>query len=514
MKKTITIVVSIVLGLAAIWFGTVWLQKPPQYPTSQTDFDAYFDDFRMDYSVDKQGLIEDIDSIIAYTDEVHSNPYRITSRTEFLEKAEAIKSQIRAIESEQIPVQDAYFMLQELVALLQDGHTTLYPLNWEYTVDKILPLMFTSIDERIFVSQNYGDNDIPERAEILEINGVSIEQMTDDCLKFMPGTLTHLKQARFAEQLGLLIQVYYHMPSPWEVTYRHNGTVATTIVHGISLEEYQVASGLQPEFTEMEADANGIKVPVMALQFTGFGDSEWDDYKPFVDDFFAQHQEEPYLVIDVRHHHGGDGDWGVYALSYLADNLKGYEEFTFKASPLHQEIIDYAFRYTYYDMSLPQFLWGLPLYKLVEQDDPYYWIGRGVYEAEPNTFYDAQWEDSRSYLADGTVPRYQGQVFLLTSHETFSAGAYLAGLFRGNDLGTIVGQETGGRVYMESDMRPVFLPNSNLMYLVPVARFTTCKDDPDRGVIPDVIVGVAPGDYINFHDSDMEYVVDLINALE
>jgi hypothetical protein len=306
MKKALLIVLAVILILAAIWFGTVWLQKPPQYPTSQIDIDEYFDDYRMDYSVTKSGLIEDVDALVALTEEMHADPYRVTGRVEFFEKAGEIKSQIAAVESEEIPAQDAFYALQELAVLLNDGHTTLYPLNWEKTVDSVIPLTFTSIEGRIFVKDNYGENDVPERAEILEINGVSIEQMASDCMKYMPGMLTHLKQARFAEQLPWLVQTYYKMPSPWQVTYRHNGTIATTTVQGITQDALEKATLLQPEYSESEIEVDGETVPVLALEFSGFGDSEWDDFKAFVDDFFARNKDKPYLIIDVRHHRGGE----------------------------------------------------------------------------------------------------------------------------------------------------------------------------------------------------------------
>ncbi|HMB25332.1 MAG: S41 family peptidase [Chloroflexota bacterium] len=512
MKKKFWIILTVILVPATIWFGTVKFQKPPQYPTAQRDIDWYFDDYQMDYSVSRAGLIKDVDTLVAFTDEVHADPYRVTTRSAFLEKAEEIKARIRSTGSEDIPVRDAFYDLQELTAFLQDGHTTLFPQNWEKTVDSMLPLTFTSVEGRIFVKDNFGDNDLPERAEIVAINDVSIEQMTDDLLKYVPGTLPHFKHARLAQLLGMFIQTYYKMPSPWQVTYSHNGTVATTTVNGISQESFAKASALQPEYGETEVEVNGRTVPVLELKFPGWNNSTWDDFKVFADDFFARNQDSQYLIIDARHHHGGDGDWMVYVLSHLTPALKGYREYSFKASPFHQQVIRYGFQSAYYDMKLPQFLWELPLYKLAEQDEPQYWIGRGLLESKPGSFYDAEWGIYKPYIASETSGRFQGKVFLLTSDETFSAGAYLAGLFRENHLGTIVGRETGGRVYMQSDMLPVILPNSNLMYMIPTAKFTVCDDDPDRGIIPDVTVDLTVEDYASQQDQDMEQVIDLIGA--
>jgi hypothetical protein len=512
MKKKLIIVLVIILMLVTTWFGTVWLQKPPAYPTAQGEIGDYFDHYRMDYSVPKAGLIEDVDALVAYTDELHADPYRVIDRAAFLAKADEVKSKIKAYEKDEVPVQDAFYLLQELAASIQDGHTTIYPQNWEKSIESLFPLVLTSVEGSLFVERDYGNTGIPERAEILSVDGIPVSRMQAEMLKYVPGTLPHLKQARFAELFPLFIQTYYKMPSPWQVTYKHNGVVSTGEVQGIPQEAFEKATMARPEFEAGEVRVDDTIVPVLELPFSGMGDSEWEEFKAFIDGFFARNIDSPYLVIDVRHHLGGDGDWGVYTLSYLSTKLAGYKEFSFKTSPLHQRIIRYGFESAYYDMKIPRFLWGLPIYRLAEQDDPSYWIGRGVLESQPGTYYDARWEDNASYLVDPSQARFHGKVYLLTSHETFSAGVYLAGLFRENHLGPIIGRETGGRVYMESNMLPVFLPHSNLMYLIPVAKFVVCGGDPDRGVIPDITVDLTVEDYLNHRDMDMEKVIELITA--
>jgi C-terminal processing protease CtpA/Prc len=511
LNKSLFIALAAILVLVVIWFGTVFLQKPPQYPSAQMDINKYFDEYQPDYSITKAGLIQDVDALVAFTEELHADPYRMVTQKAFLEKAEEIKSRIRTIKSDEISALDAFYYLQELAAFVQDGHTTLFPQNWERTVDSMFPLTFTSIDERIFVKDNYGENDIPERAEILAVNGISIEQMVDDVMKYVPGTLPDLKDARFAEQLSLFIQTYYKMSSPWRITYKYNGTVATTTLQGITQDSFDKSSSIQKDYIESEIVVDGKTVPV--LEFVGFGDGEWDDFKTFIDDFFARNKDKQCLIIDVRHHPGGEGDWGYYVLSHLISApLNGPDEFSFKVSQLNKQVVQYGVQSAYYDTGIPQFLWGLPLYKLIQQDDPYYWIYRGILESNIGTFYYAKWENEKPFLANEADDRFQGKVFLLTSHETFSAGVVFSGLFKSNNLGTIVGRETGGRVYMESDMRPVFLPNSNLMYLIPVARLIVNNDNPDRGVMPDIIVDLVPEDYVNHRDKDIEQVIELIKA--
>jgi hypothetical protein len=511
VSRPLSIALGVVLSLVAIWFGTVRFQKPPRYPTAQMEIEKYFDDFRLDYSVPRKGLLEDVDELVAYTDEMHADPYRVVGRGAFLKKAEDIKTRIRAVDSEEIPVQDAFYFLQELAAFLQDGHTSLYPLNWEKNAGRVFPLTFTSVEGRIFVQNNFGDNGVPARAEILAVNGMPIQRMMEEAGQYIPATLPHYREANCALYLPLLIHTFFKMPSPWRITYRFQGTVTTITIRGMDSESFLRASVPQKDYIESETVINGEAVPV--LEFVGFGNGGWEDFKAFIDDFFTRHQDDKYLVLDVRHNPGGEGDWGYYVLSHLTSApLKGYKEFSFKVSPLHQEIVRYSFQNAYYENNLPQFLWGLPIYRWMEQNDPYYWIGRGILESKPGDMYYAKFEDSKSFFADATSPRFHGKVFLLTSSETFSAGVVFTGLFRTNHLGAIVGRETGGRVFMLSDERPVLLSHSNLPYLVPVAKLIVGDDNPDRGVLPDYSVELTAEDYIQGRDMDMEKVALLILA--
>lgn len=56
-------------------------------------------------------------------------------------------------------------------------------------------------------------------------------------------------------------------------------------------------------------------------------------------------------------------------------------------------------------------------------------------------------------------------------------------------MGTIVGQETGGRKVFSSDSILIEMPKSTLNVWVPVAILALAGKNPDRGVLPDVEVG-------------------------
>jgi len=163
----------------------------------------------------------------------------------------------------------------------------------------------------------------------------------------------------------------------------------------------------------------------------------------------------------------------------------------------------------YHRRKIPRFLWWLPLYKVLKQDDSYYWINRGVLESESGSFYDT---GKRIHKTDDKFDRFKGKVFLLTSHATFSAGVVFAAAFKNSHMGVVVGRETGGRLDFLSDSRTVEFPHSRLQIMMPVAKLVLEGDYPDRGVIPDVRVEFTPEDYINQRDRDIERVKELIRV--
>ena len=106
--------------------------------------------------------------------------------------------------------------------------------------------------------------------------------------------------------------------------------------------------------------------------------------------------------------------------------------------------------------------------------------------------------------------KFKGKVFLLISENTFSAGVVFAAVFKANRFGLIIGRETAGRISFGSDPVTVRLPNSKLKGSIPLAIYTLPGENPDRGVIPDIVVSRAIDEYRLGRDVEMEKIKSLI----
>ena len=112
--------------------------------------------------------------------------------------------------------------------------------------------------------------------------------------------------------------------------------------------------------------------------------------------------------------------------------------------------------------------------------------------------------------------KFEGQVYVLTSGNTFSAAADLARILSMLDNVTLIGEETGGA--HESRTANMILnyklPNTSMQVQVPVIyeKFvnTNANNGKGRGTFPDHLVSQTREDLINRIDAAYALALDLI----
>jgi C-terminal processing protease CtpA/Prc len=86
---------------------------------------------------------------------------------------------------------------------------------------------------------------------------------------------------------------------------------------------------------------------------------------------------------------------------------------------------------------------------------------------------------------------FNGNVYILTGGNSFSATTLFAGALKGQKNVKIIGEETGGAAYGNSAwMIPdVTLPHTHVRFRLPKFRLVVSKDQPKngRGVQPDIL---------------------------
>jgi Periplasmic protease len=109
--------------------------------------------------------------------------------------------------------------------------------------------------------------------------------------------------------------------------------------------------------------------------------------------------------------------------------------------------------------------------------------------------------------------RFYGDVYALTSRQTFSSATSFTSAIKDFHLGTIVGEETGGLPSCYGDVISFNLPNSGLGCGCSHTYFLRPSgEDTGRGVIPDFEVKPEPEDLVTGRDRVMEFTIELIES--
>jgi hypothetical protein len=240
---------------------------------------------------------------------------------------------------------------------------------------------------------------------------------------------------------------------------------------------------------DVAADAAVLRMPTWALY-----DSAWD-WKGFVDRSIDELIEKriPLLIVDIRGNEGGL-DCGDAILARLVDRevtLDAYERWA---------------RYRTVPADLDPYLdtW----------DDSFRDLSKDALDAsngrtrEGFVFVPREGGNANRTIAP-RGERYTGKVVVLVDASNSSATFQFAQAVRKTGLGTLVGQPTGGNRRGINGGAFFFLrlPNSKIELDLPIYAFFLPNDgrpeEPDAGIVPDVVVMPTAEDVRNGVDAEM-----------
>jgi len=424
------------------------------------------------------GLDKDVDALIAYVDEVHPDPYAIILRSEFLDHAEGLKTDLAARPGEDIVRLDCYYLFQKLIATLRDEHTYFdFHDDWEAQVQNRFPVEFTISGSRAFVASDH-EADIPTGAEILGINGRLMAGLLNQARELANQTLPHYRDQVIEERFDVWSSTYLDLTPPWTVDFGFEGSEGSVTISSASSAAPAASAREYELYSESELMVEGVSVPVMTIPKFYYPDRE--AYDEFVHDFFSRHADAGDIVIDLRDNPGGSGQWALQVLDYLIDEpYVTHRRFDFKISQPFVDTTYFYADYAAYHRGIPQIMRRWSMFR----DDDDYWLEK-VLGGEVGAFV-LEHDAVRNVAPDHLV--YRGNVYLLISHRTNSAAVVFAAIFQDRNVGVIVGRESGGRTTFTSDPISVELPISHLRLQIPTAILDLPGGSSEHGVLPEVV---------------------------
>ena len=428
--------------------------------------------------IEPKKLKSDIDFLISKYERIHPNLYAYSNSRKFKHEIENLGNELR----DSINSVEFWLKIAPIVNSLKDGHTSVAPnykdvgihlesFNSKY---KNLPFSVFIIDSTIYIREIYCNQEkrIKPGSIIKSINGHSSSEILSKLIAYKSGERLDYR-LNLVQQTFLWDFAMFFPGTNYEVEYTEDGKQKQTILNGITDAETNSYSAIAfPEIPDYKFEV--IENDIAYVEYNEC--QNFDKFKFFLDSCFTIISQNKLnnLVIDIRRNQGGDSRLNNLLFTYLYDKpFHSYGKIEVKITDDIKKANGY---YAQFNSDT-----------IIEMD---------TYESN---------NPVNSLL-------YMGNIYLLTSGFTFSSGTDCAMLFKDYNVGTIVGQETGGLPTSYGDTYKFKLPNSGLNARVSWKFFLRPSGGNDgKGVIPDIPIKYSINDLISGEDLEMKYVLKQMN---
>ncbi|MES2518250.1 MAG: S41 family peptidase [Bacteroidota bacterium] len=448
---------------------------------------------------------QDFDFLQRILEESHPSLYWYTPKTEMDSAFRATKLLLNRPMNER----ELYEIFAQLIAKIHCGHTYLnYSQAFEIAQQPVwLPMQLKYINDKLLIvnlSKRCSDSTLTKGTEIVAIDSIPVTEF----VKFVRKNLSadgfnqtfkdyFIGLYRFEEAL----MYHFGKKEPYRFTVKDTlGNIRESVVF---TKKRTSPEPIKPEKKLTKAEEKIAKAKdlenmrnykilkkenALLMTCNGFG---YEDYKVFHRKAFTEIKQKKIrdLIIDLRNNSGGDVGISDDILKYIlkktipnfltCDAPVGKLSFTKEIEPAPK---DHLFN----PKELKQ-------------------LKNGKYRRVV---------DGISLLTPYKDSHFAGNIYVLTSGFTFSAGAILASLLKAHSNAIFVGQETGGGEAGCSGglISKVILPQSKLKVNLPHFHIEINTQVPNlgRGIMPNFPINYTPKDIAQNRDLELETVSTLI----
>jgi hypothetical protein len=454
MKKSFTVLLILFLSLISSF--------------AQTKFSA-------------EQLKNDLDFLFNKMEYIHPNLYAYTSKNEIGRELSLIKNEFK----DSLNSIDFWLMTCPIVNNLHHGHTSITPQNSEMnqymiklqeTGFKYIPFSIIILDSSIYIRDIYTNlKEIQPGNRVISINGIKSSEILSKLIKYESGERKEYR-LHYAEKRFIWNYPLFYPSSKYEVKYFDKGVEKTVLLNGI--REQETEKYFTKAFPEADNNYRNYKFRLAdkntaCIEYNACID--FDKFKLFLDSTFTiiKRDRISNLIIDIRKNGGGDAGLNALLLTYLTSNP--FYEYSKHIEKLTSDI---------------------------RASNEYYSQFKKDTIIERNTYVENKIKNPLLF---------NGNVYVLTSIETFSSGTQLAALIKDYHLGEIIGQETGGIPTCYGDHFDFVLPNTKTNCRVSYKwSLRPSGVDDNRGVIPDIILNPSLMDILSDKDKEMNYALNYI----
>jgi len=449
---------------------------------------------------DLKTLLETIDA--------HPDPYTKISEKEF----QAIIKDVEQNISEEIDKIEYYKNISKIVASIGDGHSRVYmPKYWLKKVRKkngAFPYeVFLTNDGELFVIKTYGDKQIALGAQILEINGMSVDSFVVAVTPYISYETIPFRNDRISEGFEFMLYLVFKQVDQLSFKFKVTNE-SEVIVPTMKYNEWKKQKKDLREQREKKIalgkpyDFKILKPGIAKIDIFSFS-VNINKYNYFLNETFKKIKKNKVhsLIIDVRGNYGG---WPKIASELFHYIHEGH----FKTMARSSMKISYPYRNYFTDRNP----W-LRSAHIAPTERRHYINLRKVIKGEIGTYIDEDVYFNEAPVTE--INEFKGDCYLLIDRKSYSASSSFASTFQCYSMGLLIGEPTGGTKIFRANAIFKKLPKSRLIVRMSTTKlFTACYNQENEPVMPNIEVVPTILDLVHNSDSQLNTALRLIKKIQ
>jgi hypothetical protein len=258
-----------------------------------------------DLTEDEQKLYDDINYLIETLPEVHYSIFEKIPDNEFYIEIYEVLDNVGIVDEE-----TTLLNLNKVLALIGDAHTYMV-----YNEPEILPISVELIEDRYIIAETTEPNEQIINAELVEINGKSIDQLKEEMKAYIPHNGEYEYQFMFLRNLGNLKLIKNFVDDPedgifltlldGDMEYIHEVKLAqresdNNLVYGYHDDSKRFVYSNRLYWFEQ------INERTLFIQYNSCFESPLYSMQEFVNNIVASKKESvDSIIIDLRNNQGG-----------------------------------------------------------------------------------------------------------------------------------------------------------------------------------------------------------------
>ncbi len=437
-------------------------------------------------------------------EEGHGGLYRYTPKPELDQQFETVLDKL----SQPLTAREFLLRLAPLIANINDGHTGLILSSSYVDYLKKQPMFFPFklkfIKKKAYLFRNYSEHtNLVMGGEVISINGQPISTIIEKMLPLLPSD-GHIESSKYrrlesTSYFGRTYNILFGITTEYSLVFQPPGTNDVNTIKCKGLTGDQLLATFEKRYPEAaknkpphELEYKG-NIPILTIRtFAGGFIQAGISYPEFLKNAFTQFHEKNIknLVIDLRGNGGGSDEYGKMLFAYLTDSPFQYYK--------HLEVKQNKHSFWSYT-NVPE--GEKELASAIKKNN------RGTYDVVES-------RHPNLGIQQPLKPIFKGNVFILIDGGSFSATGECTSLIHFYKKARFIGEECGAGYYGNTSgfMPTLTLPNTQVRIRIPLVKYAMAVSGypPDRGIIPDYPVVPKMSDLLNGRDTEMEFVLELI----